>query len=222
MSSIARTAQVIASTLRFDPLAAAQIQATIPPKELVTLLGLDGYVAEQLAEVAQQGEARKAKVSALLTATDAMLVAIRFHEDFSGEEAEENLEKAREAFANEPNHPTDIDGFPEILRLAAEERRRQVLGEKFSLAHDDLHDAGELALAAAAYLVPPLLRDTRWWGLWPWSVRWWKPTPKDRRRELVKAVALIVAEDQRLLRAESAYVEVNGRRVHKDELGHGG
>jgi hypothetical protein len=35
--------------------------------------------------------------------------------------------------------------------------------------------------------------------LWPWSVQWWKP--KDRRRDLVRAGALIVAEIERLDRA---------------------
>lgn len=35
--------------------------------------------------------------------------------------------------------------------------------------------------------------------LWPWSGEWWKP--KDRRRDLVRAAALIVAEIERLDRA---------------------
>ncbi len=34
---------------------------------------------------------------------------------------------------------------------------------------------------------------------WPWSSKWWKP--KDRRRDLVRAGALIVAEIKRLERA---------------------
>lgn len=35
---------------------------------------------------------------------------------------------------------------------------------------------------------------------WPWNGRWWKPT--NRRRDLIKAGALIVAEIERLDRAE--------------------
>ncbi|MFN3321313.1 MAG: hypothetical protein ACK43M_21435, partial [Allorhizobium sp.] len=35
--------------------------------------------------------------------------------------------------------------------------------------------------------------------LWPWGIEWWKPT--DRRRDLVKAGALIIAEIERLDRA---------------------
>lgn len=35
--------------------------------------------------------------------------------------------------------------------------------------------------------------------LWPWAGDWWKP--KDRRRDLVRAAALLVAEIERLDRA---------------------
>jgi hypothetical protein len=38
--------------------------------------------------------------------------------------------------------------------------------------------------------------------LWPWGGDWWKP--KDRRRDLVRAAALIVAEIERLDRIEAA------------------
>jgi len=46
-------ASVIAELMREDPLAASLIKNEIPPKELITLLGLDPYVNEQLAQVAQ-------------------------------------------------------------------------------------------------------------------------------------------------------------------------
>ena len=36
--------------------------------------------------------------------------------------------------------------------------------------------------------------------LWPWRPSWWKPTPDDRVRELVKTGALIAAEIDRLRR----------------------
>jgi len=38
-------------------------------------------------------------------------------------------------------------------------------------------------------------------NLWPWGKEWWKPS--DRRRDLVKAGALIAAEIDRLDRAKS-------------------
>jgi hypothetical protein len=36
---------------------------------------------------------------------------------------------------------------------------------------------------------------------WPWSLHWWKP--KSPRRDLIRAAALIVAEIERLDRADS-------------------
>lgn len=86
----------------------------------------------------------------------------------------------------------------------AAERQRQIDEEQWSPEHDDTHDGGELALAAASYAqVAGEGSETRRWTLipstWPWSSDWWKPcTP---RRALVKAGALIVAEIERLDRA---------------------
>lgn len=89
--------------------------------------------------------------------------------------------------------------------LIAAERQRQVEQEGWTPEHDDAHRAGELAQAAAAYATPPQSPIRRSDGsfpgwLWPWDGRWWKPTPDDRVRELVKAGALIVAEIDRLQR----------------------
>lgn len=97
------------------------------------------------------------------------------------------------------------------------ERERQVSEEGWTPGHDDNHHFGELARAAAAYAwFASFSNDARakmnmepqqgyinllWW-MWPrsWSDRWWKP--KDRRRDLVRAAALIVAEIERLDRLE--------------------
>jgi hypothetical protein len=83
------------------------------------------------------------------------------------------------------------------------ERQRQIGTEGWTPKHDDQHDKGELAKAAACYTLADsfrasFLRDC----LWPWSLDWWKPT--DRRRDLIKAGALIVAEIERLDRAAIA------------------
>lgn len=91
-----------------------------------------------------------------------------------------------------------------ILAIAIE-RARQVEQEGWTEEHDDEHAGGELGNAAAAYLVlsstsidrPGDLIRT----LWPWDWSWWKP--KDRRRNLVRAGALIVAEIERLDRLEA-------------------
>lgn len=87
-------------------------------------------------------------------------------------------------------------------RAVLAERRRQVEAEGWTPGHDDEHESGEMAEAAACYAAcaethslkghPPLS--------WPWSPEWWKPSA-DPRRNLVKAGALILAEIERLDRA---------------------
>jgi hypothetical protein len=75
------------------------------------------------------------------------------------------------------------------------ERRRQIEAEGWTPEHDDEHSSGELADAAACYA-----RGRQMSSVWPWADEWWKPGT--RRRELVKAGALIVAEIERLDRAQ--------------------
>jgi|SRR5437868_5772263 len=89
------------------------------------------------------------------------------------------------------------------LYLISTERVRQVNQEGWTKEHDDTHTHNELARAAAYYALPADWRIIALWTLWPWAREWWKPTPDDRVRELVKAGALIVAEIERLQRNES-------------------
>jgi hypothetical protein len=83
------------------------------------------------------------------------------------------------------------------LELIAAERQRQIAEE----GYDAAHDAGaseNLAMAGASYAIAQFERDQRSgpeiapWS-WSWDARYWKPTPSDRVRELVKAGALIAA-----------------------------
>lgn len=100
--------------------------------------------------------------------------------------------------------------------LIAAERERQVRSEGWTSGHDATHKRGELAMAAACYLLhetgnvyfhpaggmPPMA--------WPWQSAWWKP--KDRMRDLVKAGALIAAEIDRLRATQdSAQAAVDAR-----------
>lgn len=94
------------------------------------------------------------------------------------------------------------------------ERRRQVDVEGWSPAHDDAHVDFSLARAATIYAAGATLNGpdravmdefgasgTPGWmkELWPWHIGWWKPS--SRRRDLVKAAALVIAEIERLDRA---------------------
>ena len=100
-----------------------------------------------------------------------------------------------------------------VVDEIAAERRRQIKKERWTTKHDDQHTDGGLALAAACYAslaavhaqhrtraevyanAEPPFR-------WPWEREWWKP--KNPRRDLIRAAALIVAEIERLDRASPA------------------
>lgn len=81
------------------------------------------------------------------------------------------------------------------------ERQRQVSVEDWAPGHDDEHVAGELALAAVCYALPPHQRYVgaspfrRTPTFWPWAGGW---KPKDARSDLIRAGALILAEIERL------------------------
>lgn len=101
-----------------------------------------------------------------------------------------------------------------VIDEIAAERGRQIDTEGWDAAHDDQHYKGEIARAAAVYAWAGSMQDwarhpkkdtfAEWWGLnhsplrqlWPWEWHWFKP--KDRRRDLIRAGALIVAEIERL------------------------
>jgi len=88
----------------------------------------------------------------------------------------------------------------EVVRAIERERLRQVEVEGFDDDHDAQHTPGELAQAAACYALvgywdAPLDGDVPP-AAWPWEKAAWKP--KDPRRNLVRAAALIVAEIEKL------------------------
>ena len=100
--------------------------------------------------------------------------------------------------------------LPAAVRDVVSERRRQRDGEGWTEEHDDTHGQGELAQAAAAYALVGSLSDewrtrlfpSSWgtviWAMWPsgWARTYFKP--KDRRRDLVRAAALILADIERI------------------------
>lgn len=89
------------------------------------------------------------------------------------------------------------------IKLIAEERDRQKYVENFNGEHDKQWVNGELANAAATYAMSDAVRKAIGKGTtgpitWPFSKKWWKPTPENRIKELIKAGALIAAEIDRL------------------------
>lgn len=104
--------------------------------------------------------------------------------------------------------------------LIAHERSRQIAKEGYAPEHDDEHEDGELAMAAACYAAPVPIRaeilvscgcrsagecthvfgPSEWKDPWPWDPEWDKRKKHDRIKQLVIAGALCAAEIDRLKR----------------------
>ncbi len=143
-----------------------------------TQKALDGYLSAAIAQLEQERDAALANVDALVVQVLKLGGTISF--DY---------------------HPVAQAGqVPQAWLDVQAERRRQVEVEGWTPEHDDEHDNGEMALAAASYAAYAhieLSGDLPF--CWPWDQQWWKPTTT--RRDLVKACALGLAEIERLDRA---------------------
>lgn len=80
-----------------------------------------------------------------------------------------------------------------------EERLRQMREEGYSMAHDDGHTEGQLALLAAAYALSS--RNSVCFQIFDILGISWEFKTKDPIRDLVRAGALILAELERRLRS---------------------
>lgn len=105
----------------------------------------------------------------------------------------------------------NIDARIAIFLQILAERNRQIDQEGFDAANDDERDCGELADAAACYALGKPEQIIK--QLWPWSAVWWKATT--RKRNLIKAGALIVAELERLERVEKK--DLDEKRQEHDQ-----
>jgi hypothetical protein len=90
-----------------------------------------------------------------------------------------------------------MDSVNDILDEVRGERERQINAEGYDSAHDDAHDRGELAIQAAELCVDgtDAQLDTSL------TMPCWGVTEKhrgNRRRQLVIAAALMVAEIERI------------------------
>lgn len=87
------------------------------------------------------------------------------------------------------------------------ERKRQIETEGWTAEHDDEHRDDQLVTAALSYAIAGMCADddgatdfaVKPPAMWPWSEARWKP--KNRRRDLERAAALLLAEIERLDRA---------------------
>ena len=94
------------------------------------------------------------------------------------------------------------------------ERKRQIEEEGWTPEHDEGHTRFELAAAGACYAENAAIHfdENDYYELievpegWPWEQWWWKP--KDPRRDLVRAAALIIAEIDRIDREDKDNAEV--------------
>lgn len=111
----------------------------------------------------------------------------------------------------EPPEGDSARTLTDAARDVLAERQRQVGAEGYDHAHDDAHACDEIAALAAWYAMPPAARywsaeSTGYGDTWGDALlpEGWSATAGDRRRELVKAGALILAEIERLDRAPAA------------------
>ena len=103
-------------------------------------------------------------------------------------------------------HMEGVTGATQAGLDALGERARQRRMEGYDDAHDDKHHDFSLTSGAIAYLMDARQRGTTGHGFsdaapseWPWDRSDWKP--KNLRQSLVVAVALGIAEIERLDRA---------------------
>lgn len=95
-------------------------------------------------------------------------------------------------------------GAPRVALELLAERNRQIAEEGWTPKHDERHVADVLALAGAAYAMSAATHQGRsgsagliaaaatYWPLWEHTFK-----PKDQRRDLVRAGALIIAAIER-------------------------
>ncbi|WP_313400144.1 hypothetical protein [Acinetobacter variabilis] len=106
------------------------------------------------------------------------------------------------------------EGF--AIKDVINERQRQINQEFYSTENDDEYKQNELLRAAVCYAEnvvrrgwvfdssfgPDVYQEEEVPDLWPWDLDFWRP--KNPRRDLVRAAALIIAEIERIDRSTGA------------------
>ncbi|WP_227509203.1 hypothetical protein [Acinetobacter johnsonii] len=106
------------------------------------------------------------------------------------------------------------EGF--AIKDVINERQRQINQEFYSTENDDEYKQNELLRAAVCYAEnvvrrgwvfdsnfgPDVYQEEEVPDLWPWDLDFWKP--RNPRRDLVRAAALLIAEIERIDRSTGA------------------
>jgi hypothetical protein len=89
------------------------------------------------------------------------------------------------------------------IELISEERQRQISEEGYTLEHDLMYDdPRDMIMAACIYANLGITEENdheflhQMADVWPWDLKYFKP--KDQRRNLIRAGALIAAALDRL------------------------
>ncbi|WP_407163462.1 ead/Ea22-like family protein [Citrobacter amalonaticus] len=124
----------------------------------------------------------------------------KWHYHQLAESEGERADRAEKALVAAEKRCVELAGRafnPAILDVIAEHHRhRQVTYEGWTTEHDDKYQHSEMLWAASCYVLNTIQKFNRVPLDWPWRDELWKPTEK--RRDLVKAGALIIAEIERI------------------------
>lgn len=121
-------------------------------------------------------------------------------------------------FANAVEREVKAQAVPEgsAIKDVINERQRQINQEFYSTENDDEYKQNELLRAAVCYAEnvvrrgwvfdsnfgPDVYQEEEAPDLWPWDLDFWKP--RNPRRDLVRAAALLIAEIERIDRSTGA------------------
>lgn len=93
-----------------------------------------------------------------------------------------------------------------FLELVAKERTRQIVEKGYTAEHDDEHTDGSIADAGACYAATEMIYqrvDIEYFReVYKWDLDYFTKSQHDRKEQLVIAASLIMAEYDRILRAE--------------------
>ncbi len=106
------------------------------------------------------------------------------------------------------------------IELIKEERRRQIEVEGKTPENDKLYQNAELFHAACCYSSAERCRAINEGkhyhpAGWPFPKEWWKPSPDNRIKELVKAGALFMAHEEATGFDCGSYIEMCTNEINK-------